>query len=490
MNVEQREELALPEEDLPAALNELLESPEIHEACILNTCNRIEFVAATDENCCLPKVVRSFYEKRHGLDIREHADGFYFYENDDVAEHIFRVITSLDSMVIGEVDIIHQMKRMYQIASDAGATGLFLDQTFHQAFKVGKQARTDTDISSGTMSVAMAAAEYIRKEQGSFEGLNATVVGSGKMAVQMARNLKKHGIASLTLANRTVEKIAHQADRLDAAVAHLDYLTESLAEQDLLLASIEYNREHLLTEQQIRQIAEVRGERPLTIVDISVPRVVEHLENPPENISIHDIEDFQPILDENFRRRQEAVAEVERIIERAVRKFSLWRQEAVVLPDVIRLRKKVKSICTEELEKREGRIPVDMLPVMREFANAISERIIQSPIQTLKSNAVQTDAADSLVNFRQLFELEGGAEGGSEEDGARQAHSGSSAAAETDTGNDGSAGTGAGRAGSLYSLYGAAAGHWKQTSAQGGHYCSIYACECSGATEAGSEPES
>jgi len=235
LDVDQREQFALSQDELPEVLQSLVARGEVREVCVLSTCNRVEFLFVAREAFCVPRVVREELQERKGVDIREWPEGFYFYENAEAVEHLFRVITSLDSMVIGEVDIIHQVKEMYQIASDAGTTDIVLDRLFHQAFKIGKQARTDTDISMGTMSVAMAAVEQLQHDYGDLSDRDALVVGGGKMARQAARYLDKRGIRSLRIANRTLEHVSHHAERLGAQLVPLEELTDHVAEVDVLI---------------------------------------------------------------------------------------------------------------------------------------------------------------------------------------------------------------------------------------------------------------
>lgn len=402
---EQRESLAFVEEDIPDALAEIIAIPEISEACIVSTCNRVEFYICAREEVCVPRLIRQYYQRARDLDIREFTHQFYYLKNKDAVRHLFRVIASLDSMVLGEVDIIHQVKRMYQLCVAAGANGLVLDRAFHQTFMLAKKARSETKISEGSMSVAMVAVEHVQRLLGGLEGLSATVVGAGQMSIRMARYLNKRGIASLTIANRTRTRVLREAERLRASVVDLDGLRGSVAETDVVMIAIDYGHRYLWTTETLERIAADRGGRPLTVVDISVPRVVEPAEDPPDGVTILDLDDFDPILQENKRRRQAAVADVEALIDTFVDRFATWRHEAVILPDVIRLRKMVKRMCTEEIERHAAEIPQEAIPAVRKLTEALSERIIKTPIQSLKSQIYEMDPHEPLTDFRRLFNL-------------------------------------------------------------------------------------
>lgn len=403
---EQRELLAFVEEEIPGALKEIVSNPNVNEVCIVNTCNRVEFYASVEDDACLPRAIREYYQNARGTDIRELTHQFYYLKNEQAANHLFRVICSLDSMVLGEVDVIHQVKQMYQMAADAGTSGLMIDRAFHQAFSVAKKARAETSISQGSTSVAMVAVEHAQRVLKGLEEVSAAVIGAGKMATRMARYLAKRGVGSLTLVNRTVEKVRNEAQSLGADIAGLDELGQVLADRELIMLAIDYNHEHLLTADDLSQLMIDRGGRPLTLIDISVPRVVEATPDLPDTVRVYDLDDFEEILQENQRSREAAVTDVEAIIDDYVSRFGQWRQEAVILPDVIRLRRRVKEMCREEIDRHQDEIPAEALPAVREIAKAISERIIKTPIQSLKAQVYETEPHTPLTDFRRLFDLE------------------------------------------------------------------------------------
>jgi glutamyl-tRNA reductase len=319
------------------------------------------------------------------------------------------VITSLDSMVVGEADIVHQVKTMYQLATDAGTNGLLTDRAFHQAFMMAKKARSETNIGVGSTSVAMVAVEYVERERGGLADAAPLVVGAGQMSMKMAQYLKKHGAPSLTMANRSVEKAARKVRDLDGRAVPLSNLDSAIREADIVMIGIDYNRELLLEEGDLERIAQEREHRPLIIVDISTPKVVAEVNGSIPGISVFDLDDFQPVLDENERRRQEAIRDVERIIDIVVDRFATWRYEAQILPDIIQLRKKVKAMANEEIERHAKELPEEMLPTLRSFAKALSERIINAPIQTLRSwmyDSESPDTSEALNEFRALFDLD------------------------------------------------------------------------------------
>jgi glutamyl-tRNA reductase len=409
LSAEQRESLSFLEDEIPATLKSLAADPSVREVCAISTCNRVEFYVAANDAACLPRIVRQHYQDTRDIDIRAISDAFYYYRNEDAVRHLFRVITSLDSMVIGEADIVHQVKKMYQLATDAGTNGLLTDRAFHQAFMVAKKARSDTNIGVGSTSVAMVAVEYVERHRAGLTDSAPLVVGAGQMSMKMAQYLKKHGAPSITMANRSVEKAAKKVRDLNGRAVPLSQLTSAIREADIVMIGIDYDRQLLLDQENLTRISEEREHRPLIIVDISTPKVVADVDGSIPGIHVFDLDDFQPILDQNERRRQEAIRDVERIIDVVVERFATWRHEAQILPDIIQLRKKVKAMANEEIERHAKELPEEMLPTLRSFAKALSERIINAPIQTLRSwmyESESPDTSEALNEFRALFDLD------------------------------------------------------------------------------------
>jgi len=409
LSAEQRESLSFLEDEIPTTLKQLAADPSVREVCVISTCNRVEFYVAANDAACLPRIVRRYYQDTRDIDIRAISDAFYYYRNEDAVRHLFHVITSLDSMVIGEADIVHQVKTMYQLATDAGTNGLLTDRAFHQAFMVAKKARSDTNIGVGSTSVAMVAVEYVERHRGSLTDSAPLIVGAGQMSMKMAQYLKKHGAPSLTIANRSVEKAAKKARELNGRAVPLSQLTSAIQDADIVMIGIDYGRQLLLDHENLARIAEEREHRPLAIVDISTPKVVAEVDGSIPGIHVFDLDDFQPILDENERRRQEAIRDVERIIDVVVERFATWRHEAQILPDIIQLRKKVKAMANDEIERHAKELPEEMRPILKSFAKALSERIINAPIQTLRSwmyDSQSPDTTEALNEFRALFDLD------------------------------------------------------------------------------------
>ena len=327
LGVDERETLAFSEDEIPDILAELVADPSIDEACVVSTCNRVEFYVAADSATCLPRLLRALYEQRRGIDIREYQNGFFLRKDIDAVRHLFRVISSLESMVLGEVEVVHQLKRMYQLATDAGTAGTILTRAFQDAFRVGKKVRSDTAISAGSTSVAMIAVESVLRYRGRLDDARATVVGAGPMARRMARYLNKRGVASLTLVNRTEAKVRALADELGAGHRPLDELDATIAESDVLLVGIHHKSGYLLGADAVRAIG-ARRDRPLIIVDIGVPRVVAHGSRAAGGVEVFDIDDLSPVLSNNIERRREAAREAEYIVERYADRYARSRSEA------------------------------------------------------------------------------------------------------------------------------------------------------------------
>ena len=403
--VDQREQISFAGDEIPAVLGEILKNSGVHEAAIISTCNRLEFLLVTEHDVCVPRLVREILQKHRNVDIRAWSDAFYFYQEMEVVQHTYRVVCSLDSMVIGEVDIAHQMKEMYQLASRAGATGHILNRLFHQAFGVGKQARSSTEISTGTTSVAVAAVDLVCRTAGPLSGKDALVVGGGKMGAQLARYLHKRGVGSLAIANRTLSRIEHIARQTNALTLTLDDVLPRLSQVDIVMVGLSHDGEPLISAADLKAHAAQNG-RKLIVVDISVPRAVAEPESPVNGVAVYDIGSLEGVLDSDYRRREAAAKEVESIIEQAALRFEEWYREAAILPDVIALRRKVHEIYESELAKRASDLPEDQRQLLRQFAKSMSERIIQLPVGILREAVVENSNRNLLESFRRLFGIE------------------------------------------------------------------------------------
>ena len=331
--VEVRERFAFADQELPAATLRLRALEGVQEALILSTCNRVEHYAVLDDG---PDPVRRasdlfrLYCETGGLNV--HADGEQFYHHDSPAsvEHLFRVASGLDSMVIGETEILGQVKQAYQVAAGAGTTSRVLNKLFQRAFQAAKQVRSDTDIGRGTVSVASAAVDLAERLFGDLGGCRALVLGAGETGERTARALLSRGVrpAGLAVANRSYERAAALAAALGGrAVPSFDAWEREAAEADILITSTAAT-EPVVSTAQLARLMRPREERPLFVIDIAVPRDVEPSANDIEGVYLYDIDSLQEIARQAMASRERELVACERIIGRHVEEFAAWIRRA------------------------------------------------------------------------------------------------------------------------------------------------------------------
>ncbi len=331
--VEVRERFAFADKELPAATLRLRALEGVQEALILSTCNRVEHYAVLDDG---PDPIRRAsdlfrrYCETGGLNA--HADGEQFYHHDSPAsvEHLFRVASGLDSMVIGETEILGQVKQAYQVATAAGTTSRVLNKLFQRAFQAAKQVRSDTEIGRGTVSVASAAVDLAERLFGDLERCRALVLGAGDTGERTARALLSRGVrpAGLAVANRSPERAAALAAELGGrAVASFDAWEREAADADILITSTAAT-EPVVTAAQLARLMRPRADRPLFVIDIAVPRDVEPFANEIEGVYLYDIDSLQEIARQAMASRERELAACERIIGRHVGEFAAWMRRA------------------------------------------------------------------------------------------------------------------------------------------------------------------
>ncbi len=380
LDVDRREQIAVSEAELPSCLTRLYEQPGIREAALLSTCNRVEILLVCSSAVEAPKFVRSVLREIKAVDIRPWQDSFYCLHEREAARHLFRVITSLDALVVGEVEIVRQVKDAYRQAVDTGTTGPVLNRLFHEAFRIGKQARSKTQIGAGTVSVSVAAVEMAARLCDGLADKRTLVIGAGKMATQIMRYLRKREVRSLTVANRTRENALPIAEELDASIAGLHEIEPALAEADLAFLSLQYANRYLINRTQLQALDRHRNGRPLVLIDISVPRIVEAQADDLSSVALYSIESVSPIVDANYDRRLMAVPQVEELIETAVERFAEQhvRSGDGDEPGRERLRDRLHSVCKEEVARWEHSLDERNAGELRRFAESLTQRMIHT----------------------------------------------------------------------------------------------------------------
>ncbi len=406
--VEIREKLAFDEEQLPAALAQLRTSKSIMECVILSTCNRTELYVVADQIHTGRHFTKTFLANWFSINKDELTAYLTIKENDHAVEHLFRVSCGLDSMVIGETQILGQAKQAFQLAQSLQVTGTVFNQLFKQAITLGKRAHSSTAISSQAVSVSYAGVELGKKIFGSFEGKRVLIVGAGEMSELTAKHIHANGAASIVVMNRSVAKAENLANQFSGEAVSFHHLEEELKRADVVISSTGA-REFVLTKENMEKALRSREERPLFIIDIAVPRDVEPTLNEWENVHLYDIDHLQHIVESNKQEREREAEKISLMIEEEIVEFNMWVNTLGVVPIITALRGKALQIQGDTMSSIERKLPhlTDReLKVLRKHTKSIVNQLLRDPLTKVKELAAEPDAQLSLQLFTDIFALE------------------------------------------------------------------------------------
>lgn len=412
--IELRERLALTEATQGQVLEAFKRLPAVKEAVVLSTCNRLEIYAVT----------RSYHEGMQSLiDLLADYSGMptvdlvpllYIHHHHEVARHLFRVTCSLDSMILGETQILGQVRGAYQLATDHGTVGKVLHELFQRALRVGKRAHSETAISRHAASISSAAVQLAKERLGDLTGCSVLVIGAGEMAELAAENLRQSGAGRLLFANRTAGRADRLARTYGGEGMGLDGVVYALAQVDIAIVSTAAGH-FVLTVPMMQQVTQLRREQPaktgngsLVIVDISVPRNVDPAIANLDNVELFDIDDLQTVVADNLRQRELEVPKVEAMIRDEVAAFNLWLRELEIVPLIRSLRQKGEEIRRSEVQRLLDRLP-DLDERARRMIElttvSIVNKILNEPTLRLKAS-VSDDHGDVYAQaLADLFNL-------------------------------------------------------------------------------------
>jgi glutamyl-tRNA reductase len=404
--VEVRERLAIPESRLPEACKKLTEHPGIDEGMILSTCNRVEILANTKNGAGAD--LRGFLQSYFQLDGVELNKHLYEYNEQEAVRHLFRVAASLDSMVVGEPQILGQVKEAYATARAVGAVRAQLDQLVTRAFAVAKRVRTETAVGSSSVSIASVAVELAKKIFGNLHGKHVYLIGAGKMSELAARHLMAHGCASIFVANRTYDRAVSLAYKFKGQAIHFEDLHNTCDRADIVITSTGaphaiFRREHgelFLTR---------RKNRPMFFIDIAVPRDVDPAMNKLDGIFVYDIDDLQQAVASHVADRRKEADRAEAIVATEVERFQARIQTLDVVPTIVSLQDHLETIRQAEIDRVRGRLgPLspDQEMAVEALTRGIVNKIMHTPISALKSAAREPEATTVVDLVRRLFNLQ------------------------------------------------------------------------------------
>jgi glutamyl-tRNA reductase len=401
--VEVRERLAFNSDGMREALTALLQRDSVSEAMILSTCNRVEVVAESSDD----HMIREFLCDYHRISHDAVSKHLYSFRNTDAIRHIFRVAASLDSMMIGEPQILGQVKEAYRIANDAGTIGMHLTALMSRAFAVAKKVRSETGISQSAVSISYAAVELARKIFGDLAGNTVMIIGASKMGELAAKHLKRAGVSSVLVTNRTFERAVELAKVFEGAAVSFDRFTDHIDRADIIISST--GAPHfIITKPMAEQIIHRRKNKPMFFIDIAVPRDIDPAVNEIDNAFVYDIDDLQQVVESNLKERLREAHRAEEIIDREVHAFCTRMQSREVVPTIVQLRDTLDKIRREEIERNRKHLKdltADQQAAIDQITQSLVNKILHHPIAHLKETAHDPRSSDTADLIRKLFNI-------------------------------------------------------------------------------------
>jgi len=405
--VELRECIAFSEEQGAAALERLRKSRHVDEVLLFSTCNRVELLMVTSNSEEALDSATKILLHSHPVPREELEQALYLHRGDEAVRHVFRVASSLDSMVVGEPQILGQVKQAYREAVDKRTSGVILNRLLHRTFFVAKRIRSETGIGGHAVSISYAAIELGRKIFGHLEGRKVLLIGAGEMAELAVEHLIRHRVGEIQVANRTFSRALEMASRFHGRAIRFEERLDSLAEVDIIISSTG-SPDFILKRHQLKGIMRKRRNRPLFFIDIAVPRDIDPQINQIANIYVYDIDDLNGVIEDNIEDRQREAVKGERIIDEAVIRFRQWLDSLDVVPTIKALRHKIEVIAEAEIHKTVGHsnLSENDRQAVRRMTQALINKILHDPTEVLKRNGCQGGRSTYLDVARKLFRLD------------------------------------------------------------------------------------
>ena len=406
--VEIRERLTFDPSQLGDAMGQLQGKKSILENVILSTCNRTEIYAVVDQIHTGRYYIKEFLSQWFQIEKEEFTPFLFIYEEDGALEHLFKVACGLNSLILGETQILGQVRTSFLTAQEEKTSGTVFNQLFKQAITLAKKAHSNTDIGANAVSVSYAAVELAKKVFGTIENKHVLILGAGKMGELAIENLHGNGATNVTVVNRTYEKAKDLASRFHGKAKSMDELQEALMEADILISSTGA-KDFVLTKQMVEQIEKKRKGKPLFMVDIAVPRDLDPAIAELEGVFLYDIDDLEGIVQANLQERQKAADIIMLMIEEEIVQYKQWLRMLGVVPVISALREKALNIQSETMKSLERKLPnlsEREIKVLNKHTKSIINQMLKDPILQVKELAGTKDADKNLQFFMNIFNIE------------------------------------------------------------------------------------
>jgi len=406
--VEIREKLAFNQVKLEASLEHLVGYPEITENIILSTCNRVEIYARVDNTDQGIQLLKDFICDYHGIPRGSLDQYFYSYCDNQAIEHLFRVSASLDSMILGEAQILGQVKDAYSTARASSSTGLVLNQLFEKAFNVAKKVREETGVSERGVSISSAAVELSKKIFEDLENHSVMLVGTGEMAELAAKHLISYGVKTVYVASRTFERATFLAQSLNGCALDFEAFKEDLYRADIVITSTSAPN-FIISKEMIEHAIHKRKNKPIFLIDIAVPRDIAPEVNDLENVYLYDIDDLHNVVNANMEERQKEAENAMEIIQQEVTKFNDWFSTLDAVPTIVEMRNRAEIMRKSEVDKTLKtltHLSAEDQKAVHQLTQSLVNKILHKPTINLKKKTQSQDGHVYLKAIRHLFHLD------------------------------------------------------------------------------------
>jgi len=406
--VEIREKLNFQPDELADAMKQLKNEKSILENVIVSTCNRTEIYAVVDQLHTGRYYMKNFLADWFGMDKEKITPYLTIYEQDGALEHLCRVACGLDSMILGETQILGQVRTSFLLAQENHTVGTIFNQLFKQVITLAKRSHSETEIGANAVSVSYAAVELAKKIFGELKTKHVLILGAGKMGELAAQNLHGSGVGQVTVMNRTLQKAEELATRFNGEAKGINELQCALIEADILISSTGA-KEFVVTKEMMTHVEKMRKGRPLFMVDIAVPRDLDPLLAEFESVFLYDIDDLQGIVEANLEERKQEAEKIELLIETEIVQFKQWVNTLGVVPVISALRQKALSIQAETMQSIERKLPnlsERERKVLNKHTKSIINQLLRDPIVKVKELSAEANAEESLELFMKIFNIE------------------------------------------------------------------------------------
>jgi glutamyl-tRNA reductase len=406
--LEIRERLAVAAADVPVVLPDLCERSQGDEALLISTCNRTEILGVSRLNGRIEgaRTLAALCALRGGAEAPG-PDCVYELHGAEAVRHVMRVAAGLDSMLLGEPQILGQLRQAFALATESGTSGLHISKVFHSAFRVGKRVRSETELGYGAVSVAYVAVALARKVFGEFGKHTALVIGAGEMAESAAKHLRDGGIGRLIFVNRTESKAVALAMDLDGESMEFARLGDAFEQADIVISSTGAPG-FILTHEVFHEVMDKRHTRPVFLVDIAVPRDIDPEINDHDNAFLYDVDSLQQVADGNLERRRAAIPDAEALVEKELVSYFRWRERLKVEPVIKLLHEKIDAICRCEVERSRKRFSKSDVGNIEKMLASMQKKILHQPSRVLRRYDPETEEGMRAIEIvRQLFDLDG-----------------------------------------------------------------------------------